>query len=682
MYNSHVISGDTTDFLTEDDLMKIILLYYPEEKEFLSLILSPLNDSNFIPKLKNYFQKLKNFDTSDPFDKFYGIQDNRFIPNNIINEYSIELNKINTDLIFSFLHRLFNSSFFEEEINLQFIKSRINKMINSYNLTHISFISSKEKNYELEKPVNFFAFCITLKILFECFVNDIKFIDIGIFDDNENIIFNTETECFNSDLFCYYLIYLYFFKRIYKKHDVTLCLHFLCDHSIYDSFTFRASDKNFNAIKKILNLNKENYDMLDFISDISENDLIKINFYLTYKITKKTYDDIVNFINKQKMPGEINFYCGNRFINDKNHNLLKEITNCKKLNISLIPDNKKNYEDFDRKRIDLKTSEINTKNLVIKGENIFIDNLPTNYNEIHSLKLLSKGELLYLDEEHKKNPASYLYFNLKENNLNIFNKLEEIYLKSLTLDQFFIFVSSLNTKTENQVSNIIKIFLEIDFTNSIITTDEENNNDKISYTKVDILQSIDSLINDCDRLKEIRQFDINFVNNKPENNLLLTKENGFYFVDLVLSKLTKCYYFSLMNYNIKYFPIGEEKPPDIKVKINYRLPRQRRNETNNNRRNEYKNKPKQIERYSLGVDVRNCKCYSNDYNKEMMICYNGSEFNDFSYICELKNIVPFLLVVKKSIQKLKPKTILFNIVKFFPIIIKEPKQVSVGNLNN
>ena len=686
MDNSNVINEDKTNFLTEDELMKILLLYYPEEKEFVSLILSPINNPNFIPKIKKYFQNLKHLNTDDPFGKFYGIQNNRCIANNTKNENSIELNKTNTDLIFTLLHKLFNSSFFEdedEEINLQLIKSWINQMKNCYNLTRISFISSKENNYEKEKPVNFFAFSITLKILIECFANSIKFLDIGIFDDNENIFFNTETESFHSDLFCCNLLYLYFFKKIYKKHDVILCLHFLCDHTIYESFTFRTSDKNFKEIKEILNLNVKNYDMLDFISDLSEDNLIKLNFYLTYKIAKKTYDNIINFINKQKKFVKINFYCDNRFINDKNHNLLKEINKCKELNISLIPYKKKNYDDFDRKKLDLKTSEVNVKSLEISGENIFMDNLPSDFKEIHSLKLLSKKELFFLDEKYKKNPASYLYFNLNENSLTTFNRLEQIYLKSLTLDQFFIFVSSLNTKTESPVSEILKIFLETDFTNSIITIDDENQDNKNSFTKVDILHSVDSLINNCDRLKNIRFLDINFINSNPENNLLLTKENGFYFVDLVLTKLKNCYHFSLMNHNIKYFPIGEEKPPDITAKINYRLPRQRQN-TNRGRRNEEKEKekPKQIERYSLGVDVRNCKCYNNDYNKEMVVCYNGSEVNDYSYNCDLRNIAPFLFSVKKGIPKLRPKTILFNIVKFFPITIKEPKMVSVGNLNN
>ena len=53
-------------------------------------------------------------------------------------------------------------------------------------------------------------------------------------------------------------------------------------------------------------------------------------------------------------------------------------------------------------------------------------------------------------------------------------------------------------------------------------------------SKTELLKGVDSLIRNSKRLSEIRKLEINLVNDNPQNNLLLTKENGFYFISLVL----------------------------------------------------------------------------------------------------------------------------------------------------
>lgn len=219
-------------------------------------------------------------------------------------------------------------------------------------------------------------------------------------------------------------------------------------------------------------------------------------------------------------------------------------------------------------------------------------------------------------------------------------------------------------------SLIYKIYLEINYSHIKIL----NNIISKGITKIEILRAVDSLIRNCKRISEIRELDIILANDNPQNNLILTKENGFYFISLVLSLLKRCYQFSLKNFNKYYYPLNDAKP-DIKS-INRR--------ESNQRLRFYRGKSKEVEineEFSLKDDVHNCKVQSN-LNKDLQVVYNGNENNDISYIMDLDNALPFLYVIKNKYAKLQPKTVLINIIKFFNIKISTAKQLSVCNFNN
>ena len=142
-------------------------------------------------------------------------------------------------------------------------------------------------------------------------------------------------------------------------------------------------------------------------------------------------------------------------------------------------------------------------------------------------------------------------------------------------------------------------------------------------------------------------------------------------MNLALELLKKCYHFSIKNINNYYYPLNDSKPTT--------------KQSNNNiqRRNFRKQISQKIvdERYCLQDNVNNCFVKEN-LNKELQVIYSGNECEDYAKMTDLDSASPFLFAIDKKITKLKPKTILINIMKFFNIKIEAPKQYSVCNFNN
>jgi hypothetical protein len=95
-------------------------------------------------------------------------------------------------------------------------------------------------------------------------------------------------------------------------------------------------------------------------------------------------------------------------------------------------------------------------------------------------------------------------------------------------------------KTAKKKLDLLKLDIEVDFSFSNLIK-EQNKKDNNSYAeelnKNLILKAIHLLINYSPRITKIRELNINLVNNSPSNNFVLSTENGFYFIDLVLNKL-------------------------------------------------------------------------------------------------------------------------------------------------
>ena len=263
--------------LNSETVKKLLLSFYPEDKFLFDIILSPLNKTTFLYDLDKYYSKLEEFSNSDPFNKYYGVQ-NSIKSNYRESQTSIDLNKENTDIIFSLVDQLLAS--FGPKLNLNTIKGNINQIYKCHNLSRINFIANKEKNLHSTYPVNFYAFCITMRMLIECYSDQIKFFDMGIFMNSAETLFGKENNfCFLSELFCCYIVFLYFYSILTKYHYVSLTLHLFDDCNIYDNFTFHETENGFDIINNILGRNKDTYDVMALLKEIFTVNLNKLNFF-------------------------------------------------------------------------------------------------------------------------------------------------------------------------------------------------------------------------------------------------------------------------------------------------------------------------------------------------------------------------------------------------------------------
>ena len=658
--------------INSETVKKILLSFYPDDKFLFDIILSPLNKTTFLYDLDKYYSKLEEFSNSNPFNKYYGVQNSTKI-NYRESQSSIDLNKENTDIIFSLVDQLLAS--FGPKLNLNTIKGNINQIYKCHNLTRINFISNKEKNGPSAYPVNFYAFCIGLRILIECYSEQIKYFDIGIFMDSKDTLFGKENNfCFLSELFCCYIIFLYFYSILTKYHDVCLTLHFFNDSRIYDNFTFHETENGFDIINNILGRNKDSYDVMTLLKEIFTVNLNKLNFFLHYDINSATYNQIVELLNCQDYLTKVKLFCEKKFINNEKFNIFKDMQKCTELNIHIINSDNKS-------KIKLKDDMANVTHFSLEGNEIYLDNIPKNLNNLKSLKLISNtknSESPYYSEKYEK---ENICFNITQDMFQSLDNIQELTLKYLSLEQFLLLVNCLNSKTNKIQSNLCKLNIEVDYTFSNIiqeqikSINENKNSNGSSITSIEdlkknlILKAVNLLINYSERISQIHELNINLVNNGFLNNFVLSTENGLYFIDLVIQKLKNCYNFSLINTNNNYYPKDEEKP-DITL-------------TGNGRRTKKAGKKKNVENeeFYLTENKHKCRCDWN-HNSEIYVSYNGNEYDDFCKYNDLDDFVPFLIVVDKKLKKLNVKPIILKIAKFFNIAKKKPRLLEVINFNN
>ena len=649
--------------ISSETVKKILLSFYPEDKSLFDIILSPLNKATFLFDLDKYYSKLDEFSNKDPFNKYYGVQSSAKL---IIkeNQSSLDLNKENTDIIFSLVDQVLAS--FGTKLNINTIKGNINEIYKCHNLNRINFISNKAKNGRSLYPVNFYVFCLSLKMLIECYSEQIKYFDMGVFMNSTETLFSKDNnDCFLSELFCCYIVFLYFYSVLTKHHEVSLNLHFFDDSSIYDNFTFHETENGFNIINSILGKNKDKYDVMTLLKEIFTVNLNKLNFHFHYNISQEVYNQIVELLNCQDYLTKVEFYCPVNFINNSKYNILKDIQKCKELNFYI----QKGIND--KTKINKLNDDLhNISNFLIEGDNLTIENLPQNLNNLNSLKLISKTDNSnspYYSEKYEK---ENICLNLTQDSFNNLDNIQELSLRYLSLEQFLWLVNSLNAKTSKKKSDLLKLDIEVDYSfSNLIKEQNKNQNNNEELNKNLILKAINLLINYSPRITKIRELNINLVNNSPKNNFILSTENGLYFIDLVLNKLKNCYNFSLVNNNNNYYPPDEEKP-DTTLTGNGK--RARRNVKKKNNENE---------EFYMSDNKHNCRCEWN-HNNEIYVSYNGNEYNNCSKYIDIDNFVPFLLVVEKKLKKLKLKPILLQIAKCLDIVKNKPKQFHVTNFNN
>ena len=182
---------------------------------------------------------------------------------------------------------------FGSKLNINTIKGNINQIYKCHSLNRINFIYNKEKNGRSLFPVNFYVFCLDLRMIIECYSEQIKYFDMGIFINCAETLFSKDNnDCFLSELFCCYLVYLYFYSVLTKHHDICLTLHFFDDSSIFDNFTFHETENGYNIINGILGRNKDKNEILTLLKDIFTVNLNKLNFNFHYNISKEIYAQI------------------------------------------------------------------------------------------------------------------------------------------------------------------------------------------------------------------------------------------------------------------------------------------------------------------------------------------------------------------------------------------------------
>ena len=173
------IKKKDTNIMNFETIKKIIFQFYSRNDiNFINLIFQEKDTSTFFLELEKFYKSIPKFSDTDIDNKFYGVQNFTKLPKSKKETNIIELNKLNTDLIFVTVKQIMLSSYDMDNDNnncnnsnvnildkKNLIRSRLIEVFNCPNISSIGFISNKTENYTSTYPVNFYAFCISIKIL-------------------------------------------------------------------------------------------------------------------------------------------------------------------------------------------------------------------------------------------------------------------------------------------------------------------------------------------------------------------------------------------------------------------------------------------------------------------------------------------------------------------------------------
>ena len=109
MKNEQNTKNNSLNFET---IKKIIFLFNPkEDQKFIDLIFQEKDTLSFFKDLLNYYKTIPKFSNDNIENKFYGIQNITKLQNTKQEMTTIELNKLNTDLIFNIVKQIMLSSY-------------------------------------------------------------------------------------------------------------------------------------------------------------------------------------------------------------------------------------------------------------------------------------------------------------------------------------------------------------------------------------------------------------------------------------------------------------------------------------------------------------------------------------------------------------------------------------------
>lgn len=690
--------------LDSQKIISILSTFYPNDTDFISLLFE--NKINFLKHLTQWLNKhYNNKDIHSFSNLFYGISSQKLKNKNSNNTSAyipFELNKNNIDDVFYIITDCVrNEDFncFREKIKNSFPKT---------DFSELNFISNNDEQYSDNLPMNFYAFALCLKFLYEYFKDEIKKICIGDFPH-----YNNDNKILYYDLFSSYLLILFYFFSIEKKRErKVLSLNFLDDEDIYECLTFHyiEIDSNNNTIPTLTDF--KNFSLIEILKKIYEKEtLLNIELIISIDISKPLKDEIFYLLKNQRQLKNVNIKAINSFYLDFNFldintfkleiELLSENnkeklylnpnlkssnekpqTDIRKTMISSPTDKKKNInmqmmsfrqtmipdlrkgltldDPFNRKSLapDIRKSITLTQ----EEKNELVNNFDNYFNQREMTQnqkikcFLIKGENICFSEcpnffEKLRQFEYYSIINvsnsLKITNFDIMSNLQSITMHSISLPEFNLYFLN-----EECVFEHLKQF---DVT---IYTDETN------YYKKPFLKAIESFmmsksVLNVEKFKlRINQILFNKQTTQGEcKNFFLTKANCFYFINLAMLKLKKCSSFALTNHcdNFKVNPLTD-------TSSQFHM-------------DEIEGCETVATKNSLVVSniVKDDFEYTNsdDVNCKIDLTYENFD----SFIALL-----FSIKANKKIRKLKQKPILFNLLSF--MVKKRERFFLVGDYNN
>ena len=619
----------------KEQIKKILITFYPNDTLFIDTILLPLKDTSFLSNLNNWYKENSQVSIEDPFHKLYGISE---ISKPIIrkNLSFFELTKQNIDLLFTIVKNFLKSG----NNNILILKQKINDIFDLYDLNTIHFITEQIYSTPSSFPINFYAFAISIKILVECFFSQLKNFSFGLFSD---LKFSINDDIFYSELFCCYLLFIYYLYELNLISKQSISLFLLNNNDLFENYTYHVDENGYNKVKDIISI--EDLSILNLITSFFQINCKKVNIYILYSIKENEYNYLLNFINNQKLLTTINLNCSNAFINK--YNIINDFNKMKTLSIKILNTSSQILVNLQNLEKDNKTSLIN---FYIEGDNLKINSLPECFSNLKSFSYISNGN------------------NIISFDLTIFEKSEK--LKELTLKSI----------SPEQLTTLINIFQSIPNKSDFKHFDVEINNIN-ALNKQSILESIEPIFT-LTSMSQVENFKIKIDNKTTDKTkyFTLNVENGYYYINKAFEKFENCQIFSITNHNENYYPEDNLTQGSRKSKKNPL-------------------KKNEMESFTLEDNEHECSVFSNNndtviyYNDNIMINENDRrDFNKrlFSHssgnVGEPKKLLlkhdylTCLYCISRSQKKLKAKPILMNIFKF--LTLPRGRQYIIANYNN
>ena len=474
------------------EIRKILLFLYPNDASFIDIIISPDRDLQFFTKISKWIEdnEMKN-NINSPFNKLYGISD-ILSKNQKMNSSSFNFTKTTIDTFYNIVKTNLLSN---EEISLK------EKLINAFNIadiTSINFVNeTNETNNSKNLPINFYAFAICIRVLYEFSYEHIDNYSIGIFD-----IFNNDA--FYTDLFSGYILFLYFFTLSSNIHKA-LSFSFVDDFEIYEPYTFHIDE-----LGELSQLSKyfqsDIFSLCSSLFNLKSVSNIKINVFRN--ISEEEKSNLISFIQQQTKIKNLTINADVSFIDKFDISSLKSSS----VNINILSNNKKNELCL------TENDECTIKHLFLQGDNIIIKKVPKWFNELRSFEFISENE------------RTEDGMSLTKETFSKMKKLNKLTLKCISYSQF----KQIFDLKESAFDNLERLYLTID-------NSKEKKEERLSYVKL-----IEHIIEVNPKLKVIK---IQIDNTKNEiPSFFISKQNGIYLINKVLQNLKSCSIFSVTNH--------------------------------------------------------------------------------------------------------------------------------------